>query len=53
MEGLYPACIEVHATVTNPSGDILKDVSVYGFVKEDDAGNSVLPNNPDFFLYEC
>jgi len=26
----------------------LKDVSVYGFVKENDAGNSVLPNNPDF-----
>lgn len=27
---------------------VLKDVSVYGFVKENDAGNSVLPNNPDF-----
>jgi hypothetical protein len=34
--------------VTNPGKDTLKDVSVYGFVKEDSAGNSVLPNNPDF-----
>jgi hypothetical protein len=47
-EGLFPACIEVSAKVSNPSGKDLKDVSVYGFVKENDAGNSVLPNNPDF-----
>ena len=48
MEGLYPACIEVEATVNNPKESALKDVSVYGMVKENDAGNSVLPNNPDF-----
>lgn len=48
MEGLFPSCIEVEATVSNPSKDTLKDVSVYGFVKENIAGNSVLPNNPDF-----
>jgi len=48
MEGLYPSCIEVEASVVNPSPDTLKDVSVYGFVKENLAGNSVLPNNPDF-----
>ena len=27
---------------------IIEDVSVYGFVKEKDVGNSVLPNNSDF-----
>ena len=48
MEGLFPACIEVEASVKNPSDKTLKDVSVYGFVKENIAGNSVLPNNPDF-----
>lgn len=48
MEGLFASCIEVEATVTNPSKDTLKDVSVYGFVRENTAGNSVLPNNPDF-----
>lgn len=48
MEGLYPACVEVHATIENPSDKTMKDVSVYGFVEETDAGNSVLPNNPDF-----
>lgn len=26
----------------------LTNVGVYGFVKENEAGNSVLPNNPDF-----
>ena len=31
--GLYPVCIEVEATALNPGRDILKDVSVYGFVK--------------------
>lgn len=49
MEGLFPVCIEVEADVVNPDkAKSLKDVSVYGFVKEDAAGNSVLPNNPDF-----
>lgn len=49
MEGLYPVCIQVEANVINPDkAKTLKDVSVYGFVKEDGAGNSVLPNNPDF-----
>ena len=48
MEGLYPACIEVEATLTNPNEKTYKDVSVYGMVKENEAGNSVLPNNPDF-----
>ncbi len=48
MEGLYPACIEVEATLTNPNDKTYKDVSVYGMVKENEAGNSVLPNNPDF-----
>ena len=47
-EGLYPICIEVEAKVQNPGKATLNDVSVYGFVKEDGAGNSVLPNNPDF-----
>jgi len=47
MEGLFPVCIEVEAEVVNPKNDALKDVSVYGFIK-DDQGNSVLPNNPDF-----
>eukprot|EP01035_Chromulina_nebulosa_P024499 gene24499-31902_t len=48
-EGLFPVCIEVSADVVNPDKTkVLTDVSVYGFVKEDDAGNSVLPNNPDF-----
>ena len=45
--GLFPVCIEVTAEVTNPKNTELKDVSVYGFIK-DDQGNSVLPNNPDF-----
>ena len=48
MEGLYAACIEVEATAENPSSKALQDVSVYGFIKDKDAGNSVLPNNPDF-----
>ena len=49
MEGLFAVCLEVEATVTNPDDKkTLEDVSVYGFVKEDGAGNSVLPNNPDF-----
>ena len=49
MEGLFPVCIQVEADVVNPEkSKSLKDVSVYGFVKEDAAGNSVLPNNPDF-----
>lgn len=49
MEGLFPVCLEVEAEVSNPDAkQTLKDVSVYGFVKEDAAGNSVLPNNPDF-----
>eukprot|EP01038_Epipyxis_sp_PR26KG_P012190 gene12190-16330_t len=49
MEGLFPICVEVEADVTNPEkSTTLTDVSVYGFVKENDAGNSVLPNNPDF-----
>ena len=47
-EGLFPVCIEVEAEVINPEKKVLTDVSVYGFVKEDEAGNSVLPNNPDF-----
>lgn len=48
MEGLYAACIEVEATADNPASGPLKDVSVYGFIKDKEAGNSVLPNNPDF-----
>lgn len=49
MEGLFPVCLEVTADIKNPKADkTLKDVSVYGFVKEATAGNSVLPNNPDF-----
>lgn len=49
MEGLFPVCLEVTADVSNPKAtETLKDVSVYGFVKEAAAGNSVLPNNPDF-----
>mmetsp|Transcript_7531 Transcript_7531/g.12520 ORF Transcript_7531/g.12520 Transcript_7531/m.12520 type:complete len:217 (+) Transcript_7531:116-766(+) len=48
MEGLYPACVEVDADVKNPKNEELTDVSVYGFVKDKAAGNSVLPNNPDF-----
>ena len=49
MEGLFPVCIEVEADIKNPKAtDTLKDVSIYGFVKEAAAGNSVLPNNPDF-----
>lgn len=49
MEGLFPVCIEVEAEVVSPeSSKVLKDVSIYGFVKDNDAGNSVLPNNPDF-----
>ena len=47
-EGLFPICIEVDAEVNNPSAKELRDVSIYGFVKEEGAGNSVLPNNPDF-----
>lgn len=47
-QGLFPVCIEVTADVNSPSKDTLSDVSIYGFVKENDAGNSVLPNNPDF-----
>jgi hypothetical protein len=48
-EGLFPLCIEVDAEVQSPeTSKVLTDVSVYGFVKENDAGNSVLPNNPDF-----
>mmetsp|Transcript_16657 Transcript_16657/g.16021 ORF Transcript_16657/g.16021 Transcript_16657/m.16021 type:complete len:225 (+) Transcript_16657:62-736(+) len=49
MLGLFPICIQVEAEVNNPEKTkSLKDVSVYGFVKDDAAGNSVLPNNPDF-----
>jgi hypothetical protein len=47
-EGLFPVCIEVDADVVNNGKNELKDVSVYGFIKEDAAGNSVLVNNPDF-----
>lgn len=48
-EGLFPVCVEVEADVTNPEqSKTLTDVAVYGFVREDNAGNSVLPNNPDF-----
>eukprot|EP01031_Cornospumella_fuschlensis_P042863 gene42863-52375_t len=47
-EGLFPVCIEVEANTNNPTKKALSDVSVYGFVKEEAAGNSVLPNNPDF-----
>jgi len=47
-EGLFPVCIEVDADVNNPGKNELKDVSVYGFIKENGAGNSVLVNNPDF-----
>lgn len=47
--GLFPICIEVTADIVNTDVTALvKDASVYGFVKEDAAGNSVLPNNPDF-----
>lgn len=48
--GLFPVCIEVEADIleSEKSSKTLTDVSVYGFVKEVDAGNSVLPNNPDF-----
>lgn len=42
-EGIFAACIEVGATVNNPSGQLLHDVSVYGFIKDKDADNSVLP----------
>jgi hypothetical protein len=48
MEGLFPVCVEVEADVNNPKDQLLKDVSVYGFIKDDAFGNSVLPNNPDF-----
>lgn len=47
-EGLFPVCIEVDADVVNNGKNELNDVSVYGFIKEDAAGNSVLVNNPDF-----
>jgi hypothetical protein len=47
-EGLFPVCIEVEAEVTNAEKNALTNVGVYGFVKENNAGNSVLPNNPDF-----
>ena len=47
-EGLYPVCIEVIADVINSDKKSVNDAGVYGFVKEDAAGNSVLPNNPDF-----
>ena len=47
-QGLFPVCIEVTAATNSPAKEELKDVGVYGFVKEDAAGNSVLPNNPDF-----
>ena len=41
--------MEVTADVVNPdSSQTFTDVSVYGFVKENAAGNSVLANNPDF-----
>lgn len=49
MEGMFPVCIEVDADIVNTeTTKTFKDVAVYGFVKEDEAGNSVLPNNPDF-----
>lgn len=49
MLGLFPVCLQVEAIVNNPEkSKTLNDVSVYGFVKENLAGNSVLPNNPDF-----
>jgi hypothetical protein len=50
-EGLFPVCIEVEADIIKdqaPPSKPYKDVAVYGFVKDDEAGNSVLPNNPDF-----
>ena len=37
-EGMFPVCIEVEAEVENPEPKPLADVSVYGFIKEDDAG---------------
>ena len=38
-EGLFPICIEVKVDVTNSEKKPLTDVSIYGFVKENDAGN--------------
>ena len=37
--GLFPVCVEVEADVINPKSTPLTDVSVYGFVKDDDAGS--------------
>lgn len=47
-QGLFPVCVEVVADALNPNSETLTSVSVYGFVKDNEAGNSVLPNNPDF-----
>ena len=38
--GLFPVCVEVEADVINSKSTPLTDVSVYGFVKDDDAGSN-------------
>ena len=37
--GLFNVCVEVESDVINSKSTPLTDVSVYGFVKDDDAGS--------------
>lgn len=40
-------CVRVTATATNPTKQALENVAVFGFVIDEQAGASVVPNNQD------
>jgi len=40
-------CVKCTATLTNPTKNTLKDIAVFGFVLDEQAGASVIANNPD------
>jgi len=40
-------CVRVTATMTNPTKAPIKDIAVFGFVLDEQAGASVIANNPD------
>lgn len=47
MKGLRGLCVTVQADLQSVTPKQLEKVGVYGFVTDDDTGNSVLANNPD------
>jgi len=47
MKGLRGLCVTVQADLLSVSPKALEKVGIYGFVTNDDTGDSVLANNPD------